>query len=64
MNMMTVFVLVGLIMTVLSLFQGITSMAHGGEADQTRSHVLMFRRVAWQALTLLCLVLALLSQAK
>jgi hypothetical protein len=58
------FVLVGLGATILALIQGIASMAHGGESDQARSHVLMFRRVGWQALTILFLLLALLSQVK
>jgi Hypoxia induced protein conserved region len=64
MSLMTVFVLVGLVGTLLTLIQGIASMAHGGESDQARSHVLMFRRVGWQAMTILFLLLALLSQVK
>ena len=61
MNMMTAFVLVGLVVTIFSLVQGIVSMARGGEADAARSPLLMLRRVGWQALTIVCLMLALLS---
>ena len=64
MSIMTMFVLVGLVATILSLIQGIASMAHGGESDQARSHKLMFRRVGWQAVTILFLLLAVLSQIK
>ena len=64
MSMMTAFVMLGLAMTVLALIQGISSMAHGGEADQARSHILMFRRGGWQAATILFLMLALLSQVR
>jgi hypothetical protein len=61
MDAMTVFVLLAAAMVAVSLYQGIVSMAHGGEADQQRSHWLMFRRVAWQAAALLFIVLALLA---
>ena len=64
MSLMTMFVLVGMAATILTLIQGIASMAHGGESDQVRSHVLMFRRVGWQAVTVLFILLALLSQVK
>jgi hypoxia induced protein len=64
MSLMTMFVLAGLVATIFTLIQGIASMAHGGELDQARSHVLMFRRVGWQAVTILFLLLALLSQVK
>jgi len=64
MDMMTMFVLLAALATAISLFNGITSMAHGGESDQQRSHWLMFRRVGWQALTILFLLLGMLSQLK
>ena len=64
MSLATVFILAGMVATILTLAQGIASMAHGGESDQARSHVLMFRRVGWQALTILFLLLALLSQVR
>jgi hypothetical protein len=63
MNTMTILVLAGMAATILSLAQGIASMAEGGDSDQARSHMLMFRRVGLQAVTLLLLVLAVLSQA-
>jgi len=64
MSLVTVFILAGVVATILTLVQGIASMVHGGESDQARSHLLMFRRVGWQALTILFLLLALLSQVK
>jgi hypothetical protein len=60
---MTLLVVAGLAATILALVQGIASMAHGGVSDQARSHILMFRRVGWQLLTVALLLLALLSQA-
>ena len=62
MNMLTMLVLVALVLTGMSFFQGIVSMAHGGEADQRRSHWLMFQRVAFQATAALFLLLGLFSQ--
>lgn len=64
MSLITAFVPVGLVATILTLIQGIASMAHGGELDQARSHVLRFQRVGLQAITILFLLLALLSQVK
>lgn len=63
MNTMTVLVVAGMAATILSLVQGIASMAEGGAEDQARSHVLMFRRVGLQAITVVLLLLALLTQA-
>jgi hypothetical protein len=39
-------------------------MAHGGEEDQRTSHVHMLKRVGWQGLALLFVLLALLSQLR
>lgn len=64
MSLMTAFVLVGLVATILTLMQGIASMAHGGESDQARSHILMFQRIGLQGITILFLFLALLMQVK
>jgi hypoxia induced protein len=61
MNALTILVLVAAGAAALSMFQGMVSMAHGGEADLLASHKLMFRRVAWQALAVLLLMFALLS---
>jgi hypoxia induced protein len=60
MNSMTVLVIAGMVMTILALIQGIASMAGGGAPDQARSHILMFRRVGWQAVTVVALLLFLL----
>lgn len=62
MDMITMFVLLAAAATAISLFNGITSMAHGGEADMRQSHRLMFKRVGWQALTVLFLMMGLLAQ--
>ena len=63
-NLLTLFVLVAALLTVVSLFRGVTSMAHGGDADAHNSHWLMFERLGWQALAVLFLMFALLSQLK
>ena len=45
MEPLAVIAIAGLGLAALALFNGIGSMAHGGEADQRASHLLMFRRV-------------------
>jgi hypothetical protein len=62
MNTMTVLVVAAMVATILALAQGIASMAQGGASDESRSHILMFRRIGWQSLAVLLLFLALLSQ--
>lgn len=49
-------------MAALALFSGIVSMAHGGIEDQRTSHLHMFKRVGWQGLAVLFVLLGLLSQ--
>lgn len=61
MDPLAVFAIVGLGMAALALFNGIVSMAHGGEADQRASHWLMFQRVGWQAVAVLAVFLGLLA---
>lgn len=61
MDALVVFAIVGLGLAALALFNGIVSMAHGGEADQRASHGLMFKRVGWQAVAALAVLLALLG---
>ena len=61
MNMMTALILAALFATVGSLVAGITSMATNGEVGHLRSEQWMGRRVAFQALALLLIVLALLT---
>ena len=64
MSLMTAFVMVAALFTVISLFNGIASMAHGGPEDDRLSPLLMFKRVAWQALAFLFILLALLANLK
>ncbi len=64
MDLLTLFVLIAAVLTAVSLFNGVTSMAHGGDADAHQSHWLMFKRIGWQALAVLFLMFALLSQLK
>ena len=64
MSLMTAFVMVAALFTIISLFNGITSMAHGGPEDDRMSPVLMFKRVGWQALAVLFILLALLANLK
>jgi hypothetical protein len=47
-------------MAALALLNGIVSMAHGGEADQRGSHLLMFKRVGWQSAAVLAVLFGLL----
>lgn len=61
MSMITMLVLIAALFAAMSLFNGVASMAHGGVEDQRNSAVLMFKRVGWQALALLFMLLALLS---
>jgi hypothetical protein len=64
MDPLALMALIGLGLTAMALFNGIVSMAHGGEADQRASHLLMFRRVGWQAVTALAVLLALLGYVR
>lgn len=64
MSLMTAFVMVAALFTIISLFNGIASMAHGGPEDDRMSPVLMFKRVGWQALAVLFILLALLANLK
>jgi len=61
MTLITAFVMAAALCAVISLFNGVASMAHGGAEDQRGSHWLMFRRVGWQALALLFILFALFS---
>ncbi|OGA80556.1 MAG: hypothetical protein A3G27_11510 [Betaproteobacteria bacterium RIFCSPLOWO2_12_FULL_66_14] len=63
MNAFTFLVMLGALATVVALFNGVLSMAQGGEYDQRHSHELMFRRVAFQALTVLLMFLAMWGQS-
>jgi hypothetical protein len=61
MDAMTLFVFVAAGLAALSLYKGVVSMAHGGEADQKHSHLYMFKRIAWQAAAVVFVLLALLA---
>lgn len=61
MSLMTLFVLVAAFLAAFSLFNGIMSMAHGGLEDDRLSTRLMLKRVGWQGLALLLMLLALLT---
>ena len=61
MDAMTFLIFAAAAMTVVALFNGVVSMAHGGESDRLHSHELMFRRTAWQGLAVLLLMLAMLG---
>ena len=62
MSAMTLLVVLAAAAAVFTLARGIFSMAHGGEADRQQSHVLMFKRVGWQALAVLLVLIVLLIQ--
>lgn len=64
MSMITVFVMTAAFFAAISLIQGVTSMAHGGAEDQQASHWIMLKRVGWQALALLLILMALLSSVE
>jgi hypothetical protein len=61
MNPIAVLAIVGLGLAALALFQGITSMAHGGPEDDSASYHHMLARVGWQALAVLFVFLGLLG---
>ena len=60
MNIMTALVLAATLATVVSLVAGISSMATDSEVGHLNSAQWMVRRVEFQALALLLIVLALL----
>ena len=59
MKPITVFVVLAMVATAVSLILGIHSMERGGEFDQTHSTRYMLMRVGAQALTLLLLLFGL-----
>ena len=61
MDAMGLLVVLAALGVAVALFNGILSMAHGGEADQRESHRLMFKRVAWQGLAILLVLIALVA---
>ena len=61
MDAMGLLVVLAALGVAVALFNGILSMAHGGEADQCESHRHMFKRVAWQGLAILLVLIALVA---
>ena len=61
MSLLTTFALACMLVAVLAFFNGIVSMAHGGPEDQRSSHIWMFKRVAWQALAVLFVLMGALA---
>ena len=61
MSLISVFAIFAAAFAAISLFNGIVSMAHGGASDQSGSHWLMFKRIGWQALAFIFILLALLA---
>lgn len=59
MKPITVFVVLAMVATAVSLILGIRSMERGGEYDQTHSTRFMLMRIGAQAVTLLLLLFAL-----
>ena len=64
MTILNLVIMLAALGAVIALFNGIVSMAHGGDADQHESHKLMFRRVGWQAVAFLAILFAMLSNLK
>ena len=60
MNGMTILVLVAAAGAAVALFNGILSMAYGGEADRRNSPRHMLKRVAWQGVAIVLVLVALL----
>lgn len=60
MNLLTILILVALAATIGSLGLGIYSMERGGDYDRVHSTRFMVARVAFQGITLILLLLALL----
>ncbi len=56
---LTAVIVIGVLATTGALLTGIVSMGRGGEFDRLHSHQLMLARVGLQAITLLCLFVAL-----
>lgn len=64
MTILNLVILLASLFAVIALFNGIVSMAHGGDEDQHQSHKLMFARVGWQAFAFLAILFAMLSNLK
>ena len=58
MSLMTIAIVVTVLATIYSLIGGVAAMVAGGEAGHRSSEQWMIRRVAFQALAVLLLVIA------
>ena len=63
MNTMVVLAIGALGLAALTLFQGLRSMAHGGEEDDRDSVALMLMRCTWQAAAYAFVLLAMLTRS-
>jgi len=61
MDAMGLLVVLAALGVAVALFNGVLSMAYGGDTDQRESHRHMFKRVAWQALAILLVLIALVA---
>ena len=61
MSLMTIAIVVTVLATIYSLIGGVAAMVAGGEAGHRSSEQWMIRRVAFQALAVLLLVIAALQ---
>ena len=62
MDPLTLLVIGALIATVVALFNGVASMAHGGVEDDRASYGLMCKRCLWQAVAFALVLVAMLGQ--
>ena len=59
MNPLSVIIIGALIAVLITLVSGVVSMAKGGEFDQEHSTELMFKRVGFQGIAVVLLLVAL-----
>ena len=59
MTILTLFIAIGMLVTLVSLASGITSMGHGGTFDRKHELQFMSTRVVAQAVTILCVLAAI-----
>lgn len=64
MSLLNLVILLSVACVVIALFNGIVSMAHGGDHDLHESLGFMFKRVGWQAFAFVAIMFAMLSNLK
>ena len=62
MDPLTLLAIGALIATAVALFNGVTSMAHGGVEDDRQSYGLMCKRCVWQAVAVALVLVGMLSR--